>query len=199
MKKFILASNNAHKVKEIKEILKDFNLNILSLNEAGIDIDVEEDGKTFEENAIIKAEAIRKMTNCLVLADDSGLEVDYLDKAPGIYSARFMGEDTSYRIKNKAIIDKLAGVPDEKRTARFVCAIAAAFPDGKTITRRGTIEGIIGYEERGENGFGYDPIFFLPEYGKSTAELSPEEKNTISHRGNALRLIKEVINENTDN
>ena len=157
------------------------------------------DGKTFEENAIIKAEAIRKMTNCLVLADDSGLEVDYLDKAPGIYSARFMGEDTSYRIKNKAIIDKLAGVPDEKRTARFVCAIAAAFPDGKTITRRGTIEGIIGYEERGENGFGYDPIFFLPEYGKSTAELSPEEKNTISHRGNALRLIKEVINENTDN
>ena len=161
--------------------------------------DIVEDGKTFEENAIIKAEAIRKMTNCLVLADDSGLEVDYLDKAPGIYSARFMGEDTSYRIKNKAIIDKLAGVPDEKRTARFVCAIAAAFPDGKTITRRGTIEGIIGYEERGENGFGYDPIFFLPEYGKSTAELSPEEKNTISHRGNALRLIKEVINENTDN
>ena len=199
MKKVIFATGNQGKMKEIREILGDLDIELLSLKDAGIHADIVEDGKTFEENAIIKAEAIRKMTNCLVLADDSGLEVDYLDKAPGIYSARFMGEDTSYRIKNKAIIDKLAGVPDEKRTARFVCAIAAAFPDGKTITRRGTIEGIIGYEERGENGFGYDPIFFLPEYGKSTAELSPEEKNTISHRGNALRLIKEVINENTDN
>ena len=181
-----------------KKIIR--NARIITMNER---LDILPNGNILIENgkisAIIKAEAIRKMTNCLVLADDSGLEVDYLDKAPGIYSARFMGEDTSYRIKNKAIIDKLAGVPDEKRTARFVCAIAAAFPDGKTITRRGTIEGIIGYEERGENGFGYDPIFFLPEYGKSTAELSPEEKNTISHRGNALRLIKEVINENTDN
>ena len=196
--RLIFATGNEHKMKEIREILDESKYEIISMKEAGVDIDIVEDGKTFEENAIIKAEAIRK-TNCLVLADDSGLEVDYLDKAPGIYSARFMGEDTSYRIKNKAIIDKLAGVPDEKRTARFVCAIAAAFPDGKTITRRGTIEGIIGYEERGENGFGYDPIFFLPEYGKSTAELSPEEKNTISHRGNALRLIKEVINENTDN
>lgn len=199
MKKLIFATGNENKMKEIRMILADCGYEILSMKEAGIQADIVEDGKTFEENAIIKAEAIRKMTNCLVLADDSGLEVDYLDKAPGIYSARFMGEDTSYRIKNKAIIDKLAGVPDEKRTARFVCAIAAAFPDGKTITRRGTIEGIIGYEERGENGFGYDPIFFLPKYGKSTAELSPEEKNTISHRGNALRLIKEVINENTDN
>ena len=199
MKKLIFATGNENKMKEIRMILADCGYEILSMKEAGIQADIVEDGKTFEENAIIKAEAIRKMTNCLVLADDSGLEVDYLDKAPGIYSARFMGEDTSYRIKNKAIIDKLAGVPDEKRTARFVCAIAAAFPDGKTITRRGTIEGIIGYEERGENGIGYDPIFFLPEYGKSTAELSPEEKNTISHRGNALRLIKEVINENTDN
>ena len=148
---------------------------------------------------MIKAEAICKMTGEIVLADDSGLEIDYLNKEPGIYSARYMGEDTSYHIKNANLVERLDGVPDEKRTARFVCAIAAAFPDGKTITRRGTIEGIIGYEERGENGFGYDPIFFLPEYGKSTAELSPEEKNTISHRGNALRLIKEVINENTDN
>ena len=199
MKKLIFATGNENKMKEIRMILADCGYEILSMKEAGIQADIVEDGKTFEENAIIKAEAIRKMTNCLVLADDSGLEVDYLDKAPGIYSARFMGEDTSYRIKNKAIIDKLAGVPDEKRTARFVCAIAAAFPDGKTITRRGTIEGSIGYEERGENGVGYEPIFFLPEYGKSTAELSPEEKNMISHRGNALRLIKEVINENTDN
>lgn len=142
MKKLIFATGNENKMKEIRMILADCGYEILSMKEAGIQADIVEDGKTFEENAIIKAEAIRKMTNCLVLADDSGLEVDYLDKAPGIYSARFMGEDTSYRIKNKAIIDKLAGVPDEKRTARFVCAIAAAFPDGKTITRRGTIEGI---------------------------------------------------------
>ena len=176
-------------MKEIRMILADCGYEIQSMKEAGIDIDIVEDGKTFEENAIIKAEAIRNVANCLVLADDSGLEVDYLDKAPGIYSARFMGEDTSYRIKNKAIIDKLEGVPDSERTARFVCAIAAAFPDGRTITRRGTIEGIIGYEERGENGFGYDPIFFLPDRGVSTAELSPEEKNEISHRGNTSREV----------
>ena len=150
-------------------------------------------GQTFEENALIKARAISKESGCLVLADDSGLEVDYMDKAPGIYSARFLGEDTSYRIKNQYIIDKLAGVPDPERTARFVCAIAAVFPDGSEYTERGTIEGIIGYEERGENGFGYDPIFYLPELGKTTAELDPEEKNKISHRGNALRLMKNVI------
>jgi XTP/dITP diphosphohydrolase len=130
-----------------------------------------------------------------VLADDSGLEVDYMDKMPGIQSARWMGEDTSYAIKNQKIIDNLAGVPDEKRTARFVCAIAAAFPDGKVITKRGTIEGIIGYEERGENGFGYDPIFMLPQYGLSTAEISPELKNELSHRGKALRLMKEKLKE----
>jgi XTP/dITP diphosphohydrolase len=199
MKKLIFATGNENKMKEIRMILADCGYEILSMKEAGIQADIVEDGKTFEENAIIKATAISRMTGCLVLADDSGLEVDYLDKAPGIYSARFMGEDTSYRIKNKAIIDKLSGVPDEKRTARFVCAIAAVFPDGRTFTKRGTIEGIIGYEEQGENGFGYDPIFYLPEYGKTTAQLSPEEKNNISHRGNALRLIKEVINENTDN
>ena len=199
MEKLIFATGNEHKMQEIRMILADCGYEILSMKEAGIEADIVEDGKTFEENATIKAEAIRKMTNCLVLADDSGLEVDYLDKAPGIYSARFMGEDTSYKIKNQAIIDKLTGVPDEERTARFVCAIAAAFPDGTTITRRSTIEGRIGYEERGENGFGYDPIFFLPEKGKTTAELSPEEKNSISHRGNALRLIKEVIEEKNKN
>ena len=155
--------------------------------------DIVEDGKTFEENAVIKATAISKMAGCLVLADDSGLEVDYMDKMPGIMSARWMGEDTSYTVKNAKIIENLDGVPDEQRTARFVCAIAAAFPDGRVITKRGTIEGIIGYEERGENGFGYDPIFFLPEYGKTTAELSPEEKNKISHRGRALEQIKEEL------
>lgn len=190
MKKLIFATGNENKMKEIRMILGDLDYEILSMKEAGIDADIVEDGKTFEENAIIKATAISKLSGCLVLADDSGLEVDYMDKMPGIYSARWMGEDTSYRIKNKAIIDKLEGVPAEKRTARFVCAIAAAFPDGRVVTKRGTIEGIIGYEERGENGFGYDPIFFLPEYGKTTAELSPEEKNQISHRGRALELIK---------
>lgn len=193
MDKLIFATGNAHKMEEIRMILADCGYDIVSMKEAGIDADITENGTTFEENAIIKAEAIRDMTGCLVLADDSGLEVDYLDKAPGIYSARFMGENTSYKIKNQAILDKLSGVPDEKRTARFVCAIAAAFPDGRTVTRRGTVEGIIAHEERGENGFGYDPIFFLPERGMTTAELSPEEKNSISHRGNALRLIREVI------
>ena len=193
MKKLIFATGNENKMKEIRMILGDLDYEILSMKEAGIDADIVEDGKTFEENAIIKATAISKLSGCLVLADDSGLEVDYMDKMPGIYSARWMGEDTSYRIKNKAIIDKLEGVPDEKRTARFVCAIAAALPDGRVVTKRGTIEGIIGYEERGENGFGYDPIFFLPEYGKTTAELSPEEKNQISHRGRALELIKSEL------
>ena len=128
-----------------------------------------------------------------MLADDSGLEIDHLNKEPGIYSARYMGEDTSYHIKNKSLIDRLEGVPDEKRTARFVCAIAAVFPDGKELVVRGTVEGIIGYEEKGENGFGYDPIFYLPERGCTTAELSPEEKNSISHRGNALRLMNELL------
>ncbi len=190
MKRLIFATGNENKMKEIRMILGDLDYEILSMKEAGIDVDIVEDGKTFEENAMIKAKAISKIANCLVLADDSGLEVDYMDKQPGIMSARWMGEDTSYRIKNQKIIDNLEGVPKEQRTARFVCAIAAAFPDGKVITKRGTIEGIIGYEERGENGFGYDPIFFVPEYGKTTAELSPEEKNKISHRGKALRMMK---------
>ena len=145
----------------------------------------------------------------MVLADDSGLEIDILDKEPGIYSARYMGEDTSYDIKNKALIDRVnektgvevtspeemqnKGVSDERRSARFVCAIAAAFPDGRVETVRGTIEGRVGYEQRGENGFGYDPIFYVPEFGCTTAELPPERKNEVSHRGNALRLIKEYL------
>lgn len=193
MKKLIFATGNQDKMKEIRMILGDLDYEILSMKEAGIKADIVEDGKTFEENAVIKATAISKMAGCLVLADDSGLEVDYMDKMPGIMSARWMGEDTSYTVKNAKIIENLDGVPDEQRTARFVCAIAAAFPDGRVITKRGTIEGIIGYEERGENGFGYDPIFFLPEYDKTTAELSPEEKNKISHRGRALEQIKEEL------
>ncbi len=193
MEKLIFATGNEKKMKEIRMILGDLDYEILSMKEAGITADIVEDGSTFEENAMIKATAISKLTNCLVLADDSGLEVDYMDKMPGIYSARWLGEDTSYTVKNRKIIENLEGVPDEKRTARFVCAIAAAFPDGRVLTKRGTIEGIIGYGERGSNGFGYDPIFFLPEYGKTTAELDPEEKNKVSHRGKALEMIKKEL------
>lgn len=193
MKKVIFATGNEGKMKEIREILGDLDIELLSLKDAGIHADIVEDGKTFEENALIKARAICKLAGEMVLADDSGLEIDYLNKEPGIYSARYMGEDTSYHIKNKSLIDRLEGVPDEKRTARFVCAIAAVFPDGKELVVRGTVEGVIGYEEKGENGFGYDPIFYLPERGCTTAELPPEEKNSISHRGNALRLMKELL------
>ena len=191
--KIIFATGNEGKMKEIREILADPHVEILSMKEAGANPDICENGKTFGENAEIKARAVWEETGGIVLADDSGLVVDYIGGEPGIYSARYMGEDTSYRIKNQNLIDRLEGVPDEKRTARFVCVIAAAYPDGTVKTARGTMEGIIGYEERGENGFGYDPIFFLPEYGCSSAELSMEEKNKISHRGKALRAIKEVL------
>ncbi|CUN18267.1 Non-canonical purine NTP pyrophosphatase [Blautia hydrogenotrophica] len=193
MKRIIFATGNEGKMREIRRIMEDLDVEILSLKEAGIQADIVENGNSFEENAVIKAKTVCGLTNEVVLADDSGLEIDYLNGEPGIYSARYMGEDTSYRIKNQNLIDRLAGVPQEKRTARFVCAVAAAYPDGTVKTARGTMEGIIGYEERGENGFGYDPIFFLPEYGCSSAELSMEEKNKISHRGKALEAIKEVL------
>lgn len=190
MKRIIFATGNQGKMKEIKEILGDLGMEVVSMKEAGVQADIDENGTTFEENAQIKARAICEMTGEITLADDSGLEIDYLNKEPGIYSARYMGEDTSYHIKNANLVERLAGVPDEERTARFVCAIAAAFPDGSVKTVRGTMEGRIGYEEKGTNGFGYDPIFFLPEYGCTSAELSMEEKNKISHRGKALRAIK---------
>ena len=193
MKKVIFATGNQGKMKEIREILGDLDIELLSLKDAGIHADIVEDGKTFEENAQIKARTICNLTGEIVLADDSGLEIDYLNKEPGIYSARYMGEDTSYHIKNANLIERLEGVPDEKRTARFVCAIAAAFPDGTMKTVRAAMEGRIGYKERGENGFGYDPIFYLPEYGCTSAELSMEEKNKISHRGKALRAIKDEL------
>ena len=192
-RKIIFATRNEGKMKEIREILGDLDAEILSLREAGIDVEVDENGSTFEENAIIKAKAICQKAGCLVLADDSGLEIDYLDKEPGVYSARYMGEDTPYTIKNNKLIERLDGVPKEDRTARFVCVIAAAFPDGKVWTTRGTMEGYIGYEEKGKNGFGYDPIFFLDEFGCSSAELSMEEKNKISHRGKALRAMREKL------
>ena len=193
MDRIIFATGNEGKMKEIRLLLDDLGMEILSLKEAGIDLEIQEDGETFEENAIIKAKAVMNRTGALVLADDSGLEIDYLNGEPGVYSARYLGEDTSYRIKNQNLIDRLEGVPKEKRTARFVCVIAAAFPDGRILTARGTIEGMIGYEERGEGGFGYDPIFWLPEYDCSTAELSMEKKNELSHRGKALRAIKKEL------
>ena len=192
-RKIIFATGNQDKMKEIQMILEDLGIVVSSMKEAGIDVDIVEDGTTFEENAMIKAEAIAKLTDAIVLADDSGLEIDYLNKEPGIYSARYAGPDTSYEIKNNLLLQRLEGVPDEKRTARFVCAIAAVFPDGSKETVRGTIEGRIGYEIAGEHGFGYDPIFYLPEYGCTTAELDPEKKNELSHRGKALRLMRGII------
>ena len=161
MTEIIFATGNKDKMREIREIMADCDVHIVSMKEAGIRVDIVEDGTTFEENAKIKARAVAAHTDAIVLADDSGLEIDALNKEPGVYSARYMGEDTSYHIKNASLIERLNGVPDEKRTARFVCAVAAAFPDGSVKTVRGTMEGRIGYEEKGENGFGYDPIFYL--------------------------------------
>lgn len=200
MDKIIFATGNEHKMVEIRMILEDLGIEVLSQREAGIEAEVVEDGTTFEENALIKAKGIaaaaRQMPeyeNAVILADDSGLEIDYLNKEPGIYSARYMGEDTSYDIKNQALLDRLSGVEDEKRTARFVCAIAAAFPDGTSEVVRGTMEGIIGHEIIGANGFGYDPIFFLPEYGCTSAQLAPEKKNELSHRGEGLRKMRSIL------
>lgn len=198
MDKIIFATGNKDKVKEIQMILADLGVEVITMKDAGISIDIEENGATYEENAMIKARAVAAYTKAIVMADDSGLEIDYLNKEPGVYSARYLGEDTSYRIKNANLISRLEGVPDEKRTARFVCAIGAVFPDGTEVTTRGTIEGRIGYEEKGANGFGYDPIFYVPEFGKTTAELSEEEKNQVSHRGNALRLMKEELKKYAD-
>lgn len=196
MKKVIFATGNAGKMKEVKMILEDLNAEILSMKEAGVSPEIEENGKTYEENALIKARAVAKATGEIVLADDSGLEVDYLNKEPGVYSARYMGEDTPYSVKNAHIIELLDGVEPEKRTARFVCAIAAVLPDGREFTTRATIEGRIDYEEKGQGGFGYDPIFYVPEFGKTTAELTGEEKNKVSHRGKALQLMKEELKKN---
>lgn len=195
-KKIIFATGNKGKVREIEMILADAGYEIHTMKEAGIAIDIVEDGKTYEENAMIKVRAVWEHPNakgCIVMADDSGLEVDALGREPGVYSARYMGEDTPYSIKNAEIIRRLEGVPDEERTARFVCAIAAKLPDGQELSTRATIEGRIGYEEKGEHGFGYDPIFYYPPFGKHTAELSEEEKNQVSHRGKALRLMKEKL------
>ena len=201
--RIIFATGNEGKMKEIRMILADMKLPIQSMKEADIHIDIEENGQSFEENALIKARAVataaqQKGIQAVVLADDSGLEIDYLNKAPGVYSARFMGHDTSYDIKNKALIQKLEGVKGSDRSGRFVCAIAVCFPDGREIVKRGTMEGLIAEEIKGDNGFGYDPIVYLPEYGKTSGELAPEEKNKISHRGKALALIKEELDKSEE-
>ena len=191
----IFATGNMGKMKEIKAILGDIGEEILSMKEAGIDMDIVEDGSTFEENAIIKAKAVMERTGQLALADDSGLEIDALNKEPGIYSARYMGEVTPYEIKNRNLIERMKGVKGKDRSARFVCVIAAAFPDGEIITTRGTIEGVIAEEPAGENGFGYDPIVYVPEYGMTTGQMDPDAKNAISHRGKALTAMKKILEE----
>ena len=193
IEKIIFATGNEGKMREVRMILGDLGIQVISMKEAGVTAEADENGTTFEENAIIKAKEIMEKTGEIVLADDSGLEVDALGGEPGIYSARYMGHDTSYHIKNNSLIERLEGKTGEERSARFVCAIAACFPDGRVLTTRGTMEGQIGYEEKGENGFGYDPVFYLPEYQCYSAELPLEEKNKLSHRGKALRLMKEAL------
>ncbi len=195
-KRIVFATGNQDKMKEIRMILSDLGMPVYSMKEVGVEMDIVEDGTSFEENAEIKARAVaRVLKDDIILADDSGLEIDYLDKAPGIYSARFAGEDTSYDVKNRIFLDRLEGVPEEERTARFVCAVAAVFPDGSARTVRGTIEGRIAHEILGENGFGYDPIFYVPEYGCTTGEMSVELKNELSHRGKALRAMRKILEE----
>lgn len=196
--RIIFATGNQGKIKEINKIMADCGKTVISMKEAGVSINIEENGISYEENALLKARAVAAYTDAIVMADDSGLEIDFLNKEPGIYSARYMGEDTSYSVKNNHLIKRLEGVPDEQRTARFVCAVAAVMPDGTEIAVRGEMEGRIAYEEKGQNGFGYDPIFFVPEFGRTTAELTDNEKNRVSHRGKALLLMREEIRKYED-
>lgn len=191
--KIVFATKNKGKVNEVVKIFNTDKIELVTMEQAGIDIDVVEDRTTFEENAEKKAVEIMKASGEAAIADDSGLEIDFLDKQPGIHSARFLGHDTPYSIKNAKILDMLKDVPEEKRTARFVCAVCLALPDGRIIRSKGTLEGRIGNKITGENGFGYDPIFFIPEKNCYSAELSTEEKNKISHRGKAMAEMREKI------
>lgn len=195
MRKFIVASRNKGKLNEIKEILHDFPFDVISMEEAGIFKEIDEHGETFEQNAMIKAMEVFDATNEIVLADDSGLEVDYLDGAPGIYSSRFAGENSTDEARNKKLLKLLEGVPFEKRTARFVCAIAVVFPGGDKFTVKETCEGVIGLELKGKNGFGYDPLFYMPEYKMTMSQMEPQQKHEISHRGKALRMMVEKLRE----
>lgn len=187
-------------MREIRAILGDMEVEVCSMKEAGLALEIEEDGSTFEENARIKARAVAaalaaqgKARECVVMADDSGLEIDYLNGEPGVYSARYLGEETPFSEKSADLLRRLEDVPEKERSARFVCAIAAVFSDGETVVTRGAVDGRIAYELRGDNGFGYDPIFYLPEYDRTAAELTDEEKNRISHRSRALELMKEEL------
>ena len=191
--RIVFATGNAGKIKEIRMIMEDTGLEVVSMKDAGIKADIEENGKTYEENALIKARAVAAFTKDIVMADDSGLEIDALNGEPGIYSARYMGEDTSYEIKNRNIIDRLFGAEGKERSARYVCNIAAVLPDGRVIQTEAYMEGVIAKEPAGTGGFGYDPIFYLDEYGCSSAELTPQQKNAISHRGKALRAMREML------
>lgn len=191
MSKIIIASNNKGKIKEISEILKPVGFDVISLKDAGIDIDVEENGTTFKENALIKARAIYDMTKTAVIADDSGLTVDYLNGAPGVFSHRYGGENATDSEKNQKLLGELSGVSDEKRTAAFECVICYIDMDGNEQFAHGRCEGKIGYEPKGENGFGYDPIFMYGD--KSFAEISADEKNNVSHRANALKRLSELL------
>lgn len=193
--KIVFATGNEGKMREVRLILQDLGFPVLSMKEAGVSLDIEENGTTFAENAMIKARAVWEKTGGIVLADDSGLVVDYLGGEPGVYSARYLGEDTSYEIKNQAIIDRLADAKEEERTARFVSTIAAVLPDGSELVTEGTVEGLIAHEPAGNGGFGYDPIFYLPEYGVTSAEIPIEKKNEISHRGKALEAMKIKLRE----
>ena len=193
--KIVFATGNEGKMREVRLILQDLGFPVLSMKEAGVSLDIEENGTTFAENAMIKARAVWDKTGGIVLADDSGLVVDDLGGEPGVYSARYLGEDTSYEIKNQAIIDRLADAKEEERTARFVSAIAAVLPDGSELVTEGTVEGLIAHEPAGSGGFGYDPIFYLPEYGVTSAEIPIEKKNEISHRGKALEAMKIKLRE----
>lgn len=193
--KIVFATGNEGKMREVRLILQDLGFPVLSMKEAGVSLDIEENGTTFAENAMIKAREVWEKTGGIVLADDSGLVVDYLGGEPGVYSARYLGEDTSYEIKNQAIIDRLADAKEEERTARFVSTIAAVLPDGSELVTEGTVEGLIAHEPAGNGGFGYDPIFYLPEYGVTSAEIPIEKKNEISHRGKALEAMKIKLRE----
>ncbi len=184
--KLVLASKNQHKLIELQKILQELGLEVVLESEVGVDVDVEETGTTFEENSLLKAQAVMEASGMAAIADDSGLEVDALDGAPGVYSARFGNLDTDEE-RTQLLLDKLEGVPDEKRTARFVSVVTCVLPDGRQVSARGTVEGIINHAPIGENGFGYDPVFFVPQLGRTFAEAAPEEKNAISHRGEALR------------
>lgn len=194
-KKIVFATGNEGKMREIREILKDLGMEILSMKEAGASLDIVEDGATFGENAEIKARAVWKRTGGIVLADDSGLVVDCLNGEPGILSARYMGEDTSYEIKNQNILDRAAHAKGGERSARFVCNIAAVLPDGTVLHTEESMEGLLADQPAGKEGFGYDPILYIPEFGVTSAQLTMEQKNKISHRGKALEAMKGRLKE----